>query len=433
MSYKIYSYPNNPRVYKALIAARYNAVEVEVPPFNFGVDNATPDFKKKNPLGKVPVLETPDGKYLWESNAIARYIARLDNRANLYGSSTYEAGLIDQWIDFSVSQIELPAAAWLYPIFRIVENNPVATSNAKGEIRSVLQVLNEHLLSRTFLVGERITLADIVVSTALLQLFTTVLDTGFRHAFSSVVRWFTTLINQPHFHVVLGTVTLATKMAQAPKAEGAAAPSEEAPAKKEKAPKEKKPKEEKKKEEKKPKEKKPEDDEEEEESYEEKPRAANPLDLLPPTPLNLENWKRIYSNEDTRTKALPWLWEQLTADPTGWALWQSDYKYNNELEGGFKNNNLVGGFLQRCEKLRKYGFGSMLIFEDERGSSISGVWLIRGQEIPAELLDVPDFESFDWKKLDVNAPDDKKVVENFFAWNGDFGGRTFKDQGKVFK
>jgi len=232
MSYKIYSYPNNPRVYKALIAARYNAVELEVPPFNFGVDNATPDFKKKNPLGKVPVLETPDGKYLWESNAIARYIARLDNRANLYGSSTYEAGLIDQWIDFSVSQIELPAAAWLYPIFRIVENNPVATSNAKGEIRSVLQVLNEHLLSRTFLVGERITLADIVVSTALLQLFTTVLDTGFRHAFSSVVRWFTTLINQPHFHAVLGTVTLATKMALAPKAEGAAAPSEEAPAKK---------------------------------------------------------------------------------------------------------------------------------------------------------------------------------------------------------
>jgi len=163
MSYKIYSYPNNPRVYKALIAARYNNVDIEVPAFNFGVDNTTAEFKKKNPLGKVPVLETPDGKYLWESNAIARYIARLSNRANLYGSSDYEAGLVDQWIDFSVSQIELPAAAWLYPIFRIVENNPVATSNAKGEIRNVLQILNEHLLTRTFLVGERVTLADIVV------------------------------------------------------------------------------------------------------------------------------------------------------------------------------------------------------------------------------------------------------------------------------
>jgi len=38
-----------------------------------------------NPLGKVPVLETPDGP-VFESNAIARYVARLNNNT-LYGSS----------------------------------------------------------------------------------------------------------------------------------------------------------------------------------------------------------------------------------------------------------------------------------------------------------------------------------------------------------
>lgn len=37
-----------------------------------GTDNKTPEYLKKNPLGKVPVLDTPQGA-IWESNAIARY------------------------------------------------------------------------------------------------------------------------------------------------------------------------------------------------------------------------------------------------------------------------------------------------------------------------------------------------------------------------
>jgi len=50
-----------------------------------GVSNKTTQFLDMNPLGKVPVLETPDGP-VFESNAIARYVARLNNNT-LYGSS----------------------------------------------------------------------------------------------------------------------------------------------------------------------------------------------------------------------------------------------------------------------------------------------------------------------------------------------------------
>lgn len=69
---KIYSYPNNPRVWKAQIAGNFTGLEFEVPPFQIGVDNKTPDFAAKFPLQKVPALETPEGP-LFESNAIARY------------------------------------------------------------------------------------------------------------------------------------------------------------------------------------------------------------------------------------------------------------------------------------------------------------------------------------------------------------------------
>lgn len=87
----------------------------------------------------------------------------------------------------------------------------------------MLLVLNSQLLTKTYLVGERITLADIVVATSLLQAYETVLDPSARASYPNVNRWFTTLVNQPQFKAVLGEVHLCEKVgAPAPKAGGKA-------------------------------------------------------------------------------------------------------------------------------------------------------------------------------------------------------------------
>lgn len=70
---KIYTYPNNPRVFKALIAAKYNGQTVEESIVQMGVDNKKPEFLTKFPLGKVPAFEGSDHFTLFESNAIAQY------------------------------------------------------------------------------------------------------------------------------------------------------------------------------------------------------------------------------------------------------------------------------------------------------------------------------------------------------------------------
>jgi hypothetical protein len=45
---------NNKNVFKALIAAEYVGVKIELTPsFQMGVTNKTPEFLKLNPLGKV--------------------------------------------------------------------------------------------------------------------------------------------------------------------------------------------------------------------------------------------------------------------------------------------------------------------------------------------------------------------------------------------
>jgi elongation factor 1-gamma len=69
---KIYGYPGA-NVWKAQVAAKYNGLEVEFVPVKMGVDNKTPEFLAKFPLGKVPTFEGADGLLLNESNAIAYY------------------------------------------------------------------------------------------------------------------------------------------------------------------------------------------------------------------------------------------------------------------------------------------------------------------------------------------------------------------------
>lgn len=50
----MYTYPENFRAYKALIAAQYSGADVKVAPnFVFGETNKSEDFLKKFPAGKV--------------------------------------------------------------------------------------------------------------------------------------------------------------------------------------------------------------------------------------------------------------------------------------------------------------------------------------------------------------------------------------------
>lgn len=49
-------------------------------------------------------METPFGP-IWESNAIAKYVARMRNDTGLLGSSFHEHALVDQWLDFVNNEV----------------------------------------------------------------------------------------------------------------------------------------------------------------------------------------------------------------------------------------------------------------------------------------------------------------------------------------
>ncbi|KAJ3294160.1 1,2-dihydroxy-3-keto-5-methylthiopentene dioxygenase [Rhizoclosmatium sp. JEL0117] len=221
---KIHTYPNNPRVAKALVAAEFNKVHVEVVEIEVGKTNTSEEYLYKFPTGDIPAFETLDGFYLTGGNAIAQYIASAVPGSKLCGTSTKEAALIQQFMAVVDHELAPAQAAWLFPILGWTPKNPDATKKAIDDTKRVLTLLNTHLRDHTYLVGEDITLADITVSLTLLNFYRMVFDAKFRAAFKNVDRWFLTLVNQPEFVNVIGKVELLGAAAATPVAAKPATP-----------------------------------------------------------------------------------------------------------------------------------------------------------------------------------------------------------------
>uniref|UniRef100_A0A914SDK2 EF-1-gamma C-terminal domain-containing protein n=1 Tax=Parascaris equorum TaxID=6256 RepID=A0A914SDK2_PAREQ len=107
----------------------------------------------------------------------------------------------------------------------------------------------------------------------------------------------------------------------------------------------------------------------------------------------MDSFKRVYSNEDTATKAIPYFWENF--DAANYSIWYAEYKYPEELTLTFMSCNLIGAF------------------------TLCPDWQV-------------DYESYEWKKLDPADEGTKKLVNEYLMWEGEFGGKKF-NQGKIFK
>merc|ERR1712004_327432 len=237
----------------------------------------------KFPSGKVPAFESDDGLCLFESNAIAYFVANEQLRG---GSDPLAQSQILQWLNFADSDILPAACTWVFPCLGIMQFNKSATERAKEDVKKAMTALNDHLLHHTYLVGERVTLADIVVACTMLSLYQNVLDPGFRKAFGNVNRWLNSIINQPQVKKVVGAVALAEKMAQfdakkfaeTQKASGAGGDSGKKEKKKADKP-------------------KPEPKKEKKEATP-APAEEEPFAAIPKGNFDMDDFKRFYSNND---------------------------------------------------------------------------------------------------------------------------------------
>jgi glutathione S-transferase len=120
----------------------------------------TADFLRKNPNGKIPVVELEDGIFLSESNAIMHYLAA---GSALLPTDRLEHAQVLQWLFFEQYSHEPFIAGARYIVRylgRPTQEEARLQSNYAPGYRA-LKVMEEHLAQHEYFVGDRYTIADI--------------------------------------------------------------------------------------------------------------------------------------------------------------------------------------------------------------------------------------------------------------------------------
>jgi glutathione S-transferase len=135
-----------------------------------GGANATQDFLRLNPLGKLPVLELDDGTAIAESLAICRYLEALNPDPPLMGRTPREVADIEMWalrMDHELSQMIALSFVHSSDFYRgRIEQIPEVASWARGRALETMNWLNHELSARRHIAGEDYTIADIVAQCA---------------------------------------------------------------------------------------------------------------------------------------------------------------------------------------------------------------------------------------------------------------------------
>ena len=159
--------PRRVRIFLAEKGVAYDTIEVSLAVFA----NRSPEFRKKNPIQLLPVLELEDGRVLRESMAISRFIEEQYPEPNLLGIDTWERAQIEMWNRHA--ELEL-----LWPIQQVFRNThafwegrlkqaPDFAEIMREQTAGRFDWLDQELASRRFLAGDRFTVADITALCAI--------------------------------------------------------------------------------------------------------------------------------------------------------------------------------------------------------------------------------------------------------------------------
>lgn len=129
-------------------------------------------FLQKNPMGRVPALELPDGRVLCETRAICTYLEGLQPEPNLMGEGFEERAFIemaDRRVELHLFMGIVNSVRHSHPALAALEKPQFPDfGTAQGEkMRETAQWLDQLLAQQPYVAGERFTIADITAFCAL--------------------------------------------------------------------------------------------------------------------------------------------------------------------------------------------------------------------------------------------------------------------------
>ena len=403
-------------------------------------------FEQKTPTKTFPFLETKEGN-ISQSDAIIYYLCQ-KYKPELLGQNAFEKAKIMQWEEFANCEISRCNRSIIYPIFGWDELNKEEYNRDNNKIKEYLKCLEKELEKKEFIIGNKITLADISLfaKTRFLMMFH--LPEQMRNKlFPKMNKWFENLMNTKEAIKAYGRTVLCkapmkpfagkiNKNQHEKEKKDNKENNEEKGKNKENKDNKEKDKNKKDKKEKKEKQKdkkenqqkeKPKQEKKEKEEKEpyvpgllEVPRfnikeiENNPLDSLPPSKFDLVKFKKEFINSNDKTNSLNEFWK--TFDPEGYSLWYIEYNNSpNECVTLFRTCVIKGDILEQLKYFKKYCFGVLGAYGGDASYKIKGCLLWRGKEIPEEIKAINCFNKMSFRKLDCNVEKDKELVKEYWT------------------
>lgn len=159
----LYDYLDSGNGYKVrlvmrLLAIPYRLVSIDI----LRGESRTPEFLAKNPNGRIPVLEFPDGRVLCESNAIMFHLAE---HSELVPRDPFQRAQVLQWLFFEQYSHEPNVATvrfWMRHT-EIGEDKRSALEQKRQQGHAALAVMERQLGQHSYLVADQFSIADIAL------------------------------------------------------------------------------------------------------------------------------------------------------------------------------------------------------------------------------------------------------------------------------
>jgi len=168
----------------------------------------TPEYRALNPNGLVPTIHDGEGAErvtLWESNVIVRYLCAKHSMNVLYPEQLAERFEAESWMDWQQTTLNPGTGGafiqWIRKSAAERDNAVIARSVNATEPQFAL--LDAHLATRRFMLGDTFTMADIPVGCEAHRWFGLPAMEYTRPAWPHVERWFADLAARPGARGVL--------------------------------------------------------------------------------------------------------------------------------------------------------------------------------------------------------------------------------------
>ena len=175
----------------ALLEIKHNWIEIDI----LKKETHTNAFLSKNPNGKIPLLELDDGNCLYESNAILNYLA---TGTELLPQDTFQYAKVQQWQFFEQYSHEpyIAVARFIAKYLGLPKERELEYLSKQQGGHKALAVMEQQLQQTPFLVGDKLTTADIS-----LYGYTHVADEGGFNLqnYPAILRWLNRIQSQPNY------------------------------------------------------------------------------------------------------------------------------------------------------------------------------------------------------------------------------------------